>query len=237
MSGYHAGVTLTENLSNSAYDFQRAVWPVVKEWVGAEDLYPSETDSGPFAAVADIFAGIDAWVLDKNGVRGVASRIQYVLGGPTYVSFTIRARLPSGWPTELDKRLQALSKPEEGYLFPMFTVQAYLNEPRTGDPEYICMVKTKDLFDHVARHRDELPVRRNRHDGSEFLVVWCERLLEDGCRLWEMPPGMAELASLSDDETGPEEERHEPYMMLCPYGCGQAVMSDWGWCPDCGEYL
>lgn len=231
-SGFH------ESLRDSAYDFSRVVWPVVKPWIDAEDVYPVEAVGGAAATIVDIFAGIDLWVLDETGLRGVASRVQYPQGNP-YLSFTIRSRLPSGLPTELDKRLAAMGQPEAGYLFPIFTIQAYVTEPRTGELSYVCMVRTRDLFEFVRQNVKELRVRTNPQDGTEFLVVWVADLLGADYPIWQSPPwAQVEIDQAIEAEyEDAEEGEDEPHMMLCPNCWEQPVMSDWAYCPACGEYF
>jgi hypothetical protein len=153
-----------QNLSNSAWDFRRVVWPVVKKWVQAEDLFPVESVPGSGNDVVDLFAGVDQWVLDGVGLRGIASRVQYPKGMNAFLSFTIRSRLPPGLPTELEKRLAALEHPSEGYVSPMFTVQAYVTVPRTGELSYVCMARTKDIFEYVRENRSDLTAMTNPQD-------------------------------------------------------------------------
>jgi hypothetical protein len=98
------------------------------------------------------------------------------------------------------------------------------------------MVKTRDLFKYIREHRQSLPVKTNTHDGTEFLVVWVADLPSEGYQLWE-EPSRAQQALDRDHEEQDEQERENPRMMLCPNCYERAVMSNWGWRPDCGEYF
>jgi len=125
---------VSRDLSASAYDFLRVVWPKVEPMLAGGRLEPVEstTSRRRIDRDIDILAGIDAWhMLDSQGVmRGIASRVQW--GPKNWRTFTIRKSRPTGATTELAKRLYALDHLDQGWLFPSLTIQAYVTEKREG---------------------------------------------------------------------------------------------------------
>lgn len=141
------------DVSDTAFDFQRVVWPAIIRPIGGGELIhiESETAKG-LTQKLDIHAGIDAWqiIKDDSIVRGVASRIQW--GDKDWSSFTIRKSRDSGAKTEFRKRLEAI-RGDRGAVYPHLTVQAYVSKRRTGDLVSVAIVKTEDLF-LLAEHLD-----------------------------------------------------------------------------------
>jgi hypothetical protein len=177
------------DLSDSAADFCRVVWPTIAPWCGGGELVPVESVSATeFAKTLDILSGIDAWhVRGDGGVRGIASRVQY---GAPWASFTVRFARRSGAMTEFAKRMRAIEYPVEGWLYPALTVQAYVSARSSGNLLYCCMVRTADLFRYLADHQDD--ARTNRQDGNTFLVAWCSDLIAAGIRVKQYEaPGSA----------------------------------------------
>jgi hypothetical protein len=178
----------TTDLWDSAFDFERAVWPRVSRWLPGTHLVTAETRPDvPALMVLDAIAGVDAWVVtDDTLVQGLASRVQYQ---GAYDSFTIRSRRPSGLPTELDKRLLALRDESQHWVVPHFTVQAYLDHRRIGDLQLVLMVRTESLYFFIEEQPDLVSRRTNPVDGSEFLVVWASDLAEAGYHVmrWVRP--------------------------------------------------
>jgi hypothetical protein len=143
---------IINGLGNSAFDFVKIVWPFIAsaEGIGGGRIIPVEAVSADdFASELDVFAGVDAWQIVENnkGMRGIASRIQW---GADYGSFTIRYSTPSGAETEYQKRLRAINNPDEGYLLPHFTVQAFLNEQR-GHILSVAAIPTRHLIQQAQK--------------------------------------------------------------------------------------
>lgn len=167
------------DLSDSASAFVSVVWPKIGKWFGGGRLLPVEsvTDS-EFTSTLDMLAGIDAWhVLDNVGIRGIASRVQRVAERQiSYSSFTIRSARRSGAETELAKRIRAMQNPEQGWLLPTLTIQAYVSDDQL---EYAAAVRTRDMFEYIIADNatDE---QRNRFDGNAFKVVWVDDLITAG---------------------------------------------------------
>ena len=139
--------SVARDLSDSAFDMQRLVWPAIASWCGAGEFYPVESKADvSLAQDLDILAGIDGFQKRyKQGViRGIASRIQW--GTKDWGTFTIRLARKSGNDTEVKKRLFALAHRDEGYLYPAITVQAYITERRVGSLVSVAVAHTKELI-------------------------------------------------------------------------------------------
>jgi hypothetical protein len=147
-------VEVARDLSDSAFEFLRAVWPQVQEWCGGGELIPVESvaDEG-FTHLLDALAGIDAWQVQADkGIRGIGSRVQWDDGRPgfPYNTFTIRSKRSNGAATEYQKRSEAI---ETGaYLYPHLTVHAYFDMPRrAGALRSVAMARTKDIFEAIEK--------------------------------------------------------------------------------------
>ena len=171
-----------ESLSWSAQDFRDIVWPVVSGFpiVGGGSLRPVEAAVlSDFADELDLLAGIDAWQIDPGTpmVRGLASRVQW---GTAHNSFSIRYKLPSGQPTEFDKRVLSIQNKNLGHLFPYLTIQAYLDE-RGGKLLSCAAIETERLFQVAQRLVNSGALANNRNpslygiqtlsDGTEFIYL------------------------------------------------------------------
>jgi hypothetical protein len=172
-------------LWDSAFDFQRAVLPILRLWLPGDFISVEDAPRHPAVKVVDVVAGIDGWYVTEGSTRlqGIASRVQY--GPEPYESFTIRASRSSGAATELEKRTAALRDRDEHYVLPHYTVQSWVERPRTGRALMVLMVRTLDLFEFVLAHLDKVERRRNPVDGSEFLVVWAADLRAAGYEVKE----------------------------------------------------
>lgn len=141
---------IASGLSESASDFQEIVWPVISPHIGGGTLVPVEAVSPDnFASELDVLAGIDAWQIVENslGMRGIASRVQW---GSNYKSFSVRYSTPSGAETEYQKRLRAIHQPNEGYIYPHVTVQAFLDRKR-GKLLDVAAMPTRHLIQQAER--------------------------------------------------------------------------------------
>lgn len=171
---------IIKDLSDSAQNFKDIVWPAVNEWLGGGELIPVESvTNNSFTNLLDILAGIDAWQVKNDlGIRGIASRIQW---GAHYESFTIRKKRTTGAKTELDKRLKVLTRAGD-WLFPYWTIQAYITKRKDGELLYACATKTKDLFRYIytkIKNKQNIPTRINPDDENEFYVIWINELLKE----------------------------------------------------------
>lgn len=102
----------------------------------------------------DMTAGLDSCVVEEMGLRGVGFRYLTKYGDCS--TMTIRYKLPSNNPTEFDKRKFALLNLEEGYIYPYWTVTAYIDN--STDRNFICyyVTKTKDLIEYAERFLSQL---------------------------------------------------------------------------------
>jgi hypothetical protein len=192
---------VARDLSDSAHDFLRVVWPQAKAWCGDGVLRPVEAvgDDDDFNKQFDMLAGIDAWqIVDGEGIRGISSRIQWPkemkhegeISWPGqsdgldcwWESFTIRKKRSSGAPTEWGKRIHALENRSKGFINPHLIIHAYVKRPRReGELLYACMCRSDDLFRLAT---DEMKgkvwfLQTNPSDGNEFAVFpveWLENL-------------------------------------------------------------
>jgi len=135
------------DLSDSAADFLRVVWPAIQSMVGGGKIIPIESiTNDAMTDMLDKYSGIDAWHLsDEKQVRGVASRVQWRYPWDT---FTVRYSRDSGAKTEYEKRKADISS-GAGWLYPHLTVQAFIAGAKgeKGDLMSVAVIKTKDLID------------------------------------------------------------------------------------------
>lgn len=142
---------IAHRMSSSSDDFVRLVWPLICDHVGGGTIEPVEgVTATSTARQLDMRAGIDVWQYLDRGMRGIASRVQWAGRRPhrdwPFRTFTIRKSVPSGASTEYDKRLRAITEPDDGLLYPHLTVQAYI---RQGHVDAVGVVKTADLIWHL----------------------------------------------------------------------------------------
>lgn len=178
-------------LNDSAHDFLHLVWPMIKPVLGGGEIEAVEavTDEKTTERL-DWLAGIDAWhyLADDGGMRGVASRVQWwrrswERSWP-WRTFTVRRSLPSGRPTEWDKRLAALRQSHLGLLYPHLTVQAYVRKRGAGPVDSIGIVRTFDLIEYIESH--DVTVRTAAGGVTFFHVGWDE-LRTAGVDVRELP--------------------------------------------------
>lgn len=155
---------VAHDLSDSAADFTRVVWPVIKEHCGGGTFVPVESAStSGFDSNLDIQAGIDAWQVHQElGIRGIASRVQW--GDKAWNTFTVRKSRASGVKTEYEKRLAAITG-SGGWLYPHLTVQAYVSKRGgTGRLLSVGVIETAELFTYL----ENAPERVNKDGQSSF---------------------------------------------------------------------
>lgn len=164
-------------LNESSKSFFEDVWPAIcnDEFIGGGTLTPVEgvTDAD-FARQLDIAGGIDAWQLvNSGGIRGIASRVQ---GASSYRTFTIRYQTAQGNKSEYHKRLLALREPDEGFVFPHFTVQAYIC--KEYEFQDIACIKTRYLINEVES------LKRQGKLNNGYNPSYGVRSLEDGTQFY-----------------------------------------------------
>lgn len=132
--------------------FEKFVKPILERELGATIL-PIEKENNNTLLGLDMFSGMDWIVKTRDGLNGLASRIQddeeLKRNNPDkyrpYRTFTVRVARASGVPTEIDKLNKAISSNK--YLYPYWTSQAYTN----GDDRLnrLAIVQTLDLYEIV----------------------------------------------------------------------------------------
>ena len=164
-----------KKMSKSIYDFERIVKPKLakSELVEGNIISIEKATLEKYKNLIssfDILAGIDAWIINTSkGIQGLASRIQWRT--KNWETFTIRFKLPTGNETEYHKRLRAIETGE--YLYPFYTVQAYIDIPRTGNLLGMAVAKTAHIFDMIKAGK--CGERPNPEDGVRFKWVdWKE---------------------------------------------------------------
>ena len=188
---------ITQQLSDSASDFQNIVWPVISQTplIGGGILRPVESvTTQDFAQELDLVAGIDAWQVIGQpvpSVRGIASRVQW---GTPYDSFSVRLSSRFGEPTEFQKRLYALQNQSSGFIYPHITVQAYLDF-RHGNLISAAAIETARLIGAAAllvENRERLQHPRpefygfiDNPDGTSFVYLRWQYLMYKGAMFAE----------------------------------------------------
>jgi hypothetical protein len=115
----------------------------------------------------DMHCGFDWFIKNNYGLRGLAVRCQQVTD-KKYRSFTIRKTRKSGANTEITKRINAIQK---GYLYPYYTIQAYLKGDWSSDIDYFGMIKTEDLYNNLF----DIKTYQLSNEEVKFLVApWDE---------------------------------------------------------------
>jgi len=162
------GVDFKTDLSDSAYNFVRIVYPKIIEcgYLSGEVIPIESVSANGITKDLDMFAGIDAWHIDKNaGIQGIASRVQF--GGRAWNTFTVRKSRMLGTKTEYDKRKFAMDSGE--WLYPHITIQAYISSRQGGELLSVAVANTTNIFRCISNGM--FYRRLNNKDGNEFYVV------------------------------------------------------------------
>lgn len=136
------------------------------------NLLQTENMDNELAQILDRLSGIDAVMINKNGVSGVGLRIQQYKN-KSFHTFTIRYKRANGSETEYNKRKRQIYEAEPT-LYPHYTLQAYLDDNRNIISGAFC--KTKSIFDACLIYepfekRDKVYIQKNSYDNNEFLVI------------------------------------------------------------------
>lgn len=181
----------------SAQDFRRHVWPIIKDTLGGGRLLTVEgNEYDDFKFSLDRVAGIDAWQVNENSslMRGLACRVQVV--EKPFETLTVRKTSGSGF-TEYDKRLAAINN---GGIYPEITIQAYLSRYKKELlAVYIC--KTKDLIALCEKH-PLAQVIRNKVDGNQFFSIHWKNFLNWGLPIFVYGKSVIKLDSKFEIWTG-----------------------------------
>lgn len=117
----------------------------------------------------DMSAGIDVWVYNSYGIRGLASRIQY---GKAYNTFTIKKERASGTKTEYKKRVEAI---EKNYLYPFYTMQAYIDINK-NQLISLAVCQTQSLFTKISNNQYCIKNTGSNQNGQAafYIIDWKE---------------------------------------------------------------
>lgn len=186
----------------SRSDFELLVWPLLKGYIGGLELLANERrPEDPEVHVRtelDMVGGIDWWIGTAIGMYGLGSRVQWE---EDYRTFTVRYELPSGRPTEYEKRSQAIA---EGSLYPHWTAQAYLDKPG-GYVKSAAVCWTPDIYAYLASPAGQYcRILTARSDGNKFKAVDWKHLSAYRLFVWTRPaPSRGHLRVVRPDE-GPQ---------------------------------
>lgn len=171
------------DIRQSSSDFVRVVWPVVQEH--CPELHGSALRvvegrmNNPIAYELDVCAGIDAYQRTSLGLRGMISRVQW---GTDYQTFTVRIKRPNGAPTEYMKRLTTIKHLNEGFLYPYWTIQAYVEKPG-GKLLSVAAAKTVELYRYIEQRKHSgRPCHEHpaANGGERFLAVEWDQYSQTG---------------------------------------------------------
>jgi hypothetical protein len=118
----------------------------------------------------DKIAGYDGLQIGRSAIRGFALRVQVE---KNYRTFTVREDRPTGAITEYEKRIMSVERGQDGYMFPHWTIQSYVDQTG-GNILSIGVAKTREFYPWIKQtelngHRFK---RNHPHDAEEiFLVV------------------------------------------------------------------
>jgi hypothetical protein len=169
-----------KDLSDSVFDFQRLVKPKIAElnFMRGEIISIEIVTDVKFKYLANKFdqlSGIDAWqIVEPEGIKGIASRIQW--GLKPWNTFTIRYQRCTGRETEYNKRKKAMDSGD--WLYPFYTIQAYIETRRIGKLISLAIAKTKDIFAMIEKK--QCYEKPNSDDGNIFKIVsWSAMKLQN----------------------------------------------------------
>lgn len=178
--------SFSEDLSDSSFDFQRVVSPIIKPWVGGGELVLIEGSRDETLKTLDTNSGIDVLHICNGQVRGIANRIQWV--DVSYRTFTVRCDRDSGTKTEYEKRREAIDS-EKGYIYPSLTVQSYIAHPkRQGNLINLAMCRTSDLINICTRFeqggiQNKEHVREGRTTNAGFIIIDWDFMKAEGLKI------------------------------------------------------
>jgi len=145
--------------------FALYIKPIVEKWLDAE-IIGVEDVGETIAGLLDTNSGIDYIAKGKNGIRGIASRIQDDNEmGIRYSTFTIRERRMSGARTELAKLNDAV---KNGSICAFWTVQGYVDKDGL---HRVAMAKTTDVLEQAERHGKTRVTGEKQKGQAEFRAV------------------------------------------------------------------
>lgn len=170
---------LRESIEKSSSVFKNIVWPAISKLpiIGGGEIQSVEDNTAKGEReLIDLYSGIDAWHIDGNKMRGVASRVGF---SGNFKTFTI------GF-DEFKKRIKAIEQSDqEGWLFPHLTVQAYVDKDGLLSAAVIRTKKligiAKIIFEKVNKENFEeneyFGILQN-NSGKKFIYIRWNYLIE-----------------------------------------------------------
>lgn len=164
------------DMTDSAYDFGRVVWPAIAEPIGGGRCLSIEHESmrgNVLAQPLDGLASLDCLHIQEteHRMRGMATRIQWC--DKSWDSFTVRHERSTGAIGEYEKLAHVLTSPGF-YLYPALWIHAYLSEPRRqGHLLAVGVCYTRNLWQFISG--GFAYERQNPADGNTFYVVPWDR--------------------------------------------------------------
>lgn len=172
---------LRGSIEKSSSVFKNIVWPAISKLpiIGGGEIQSVEDNTAKGEReLIDLYSGIDAWHIDGNKMRGVASRVGF---SGNFKTFTI------GF-DEFKKRIKAIEQSDQGWLFPHLTVQAYVDKDGLLSAAVIRTQKligrAKIIFEKVNKENFEeneyFGILQNNNSGKKFIYIHWDYLIEQG---------------------------------------------------------
>ncbi len=155
-------------LSISSNRFNKVIMPILEKEKGYKSMTVEGNAHDEMRKLLDIQAGIDVWIYDDIGIKGLSSRIQTTY--KSWDTFTVRKERSSGAKTEYYKRTQAIKK---NYLYPHLTLQAYFDDDKLLA---FAIARTKDILKLIDS--DKCYVSKTNSDqigqASFYVIEWSD---------------------------------------------------------------
>ena len=146
--------------AKSLRGFEKFTAPVLKAAFGTNKIYSTERHDNELAKVLDRNAGIDGFVVDRNGaIFAFASRVQV---GRNFQTFSIRRSRPSGKLTEFNKLANALQ------LKPSYHVQTFVDADEQAAT--VALAETPDVIEQIYRNPNQW--RTTSDNETFFFIPW-----------------------------------------------------------------
>lgn len=132
-----------------------------------------ENKNNEIAQILDVYAGIDYLVKTDNGLKGMATRVQY---RNAYNSFTVRLHRTTGTKTEQEKRINNINN---NYIYPYYTLQAYFENKNNLNLLSLAIINTEQLYNEILNN-SKVVIRNNNKDNNKFNVIFWKDIKTQG---------------------------------------------------------
>lgn len=165
-----------KDLNDSERAFERVKKIIEKMLSGITISCESMTcDDNSIGFALDTYGGIDYFIKDDVGLKGLASRMSF---GTPFNTFTIRSERPGGNKTEEQKRSQQIAG---DYIYPYWTVQAYFESKEDLILLSLAIIKTKDLFYELKYN----PTVKTRKSNNYFKYIEWSNIPMSKLMIWK----------------------------------------------------